>query len=1010
MKAESYGFKSSVKSAEALFRRGEIAQALEVYQRVREENGSSISATTLNLLKRKELDCLQRLGRYEECLKAIAELRPFYEFEGDTRQLGWVLSLKAYCLKQLSRLKEGKQAAEEARELLRNTAHNLEYGVALNTLGNIYMGLGNLREAKKLLMYSIPAFERISPIPYGKVISSQNLLGQVCFMRGETKEALAHLNEALELCKDVDSKAQEAMVKGNLGIVHRRAAIDWPLASKMLKSSLKLSEELNDPLRIARKLTALCRLYILQRRWDKASEISELLERAQKLAQEGGYQRELATVWETRGWWEMALAQREGGSHLGAAEQALIQALQIGQRIAPQGDIVMEASERLGWVCLMRGSLEGALSYGERSLRIARHIGSVYDEGLAHRLLGAVYQTRAETKTERRKARDHLARSISLLEEAGARYDLGISLLYSGSLLVKDGDFRPEGERQLLEAGRVFEELKLSYWLGRCIAQRARGLILDNRLDKAREALERARSLLEEAGEGEALREVEEVEAQWEGASGQAIAQAREEQELLERLGQTSVEELGKLLQEVAQRVAAQRGLMGYRGSKRMVLGGHWGMKEGEARELLQELVDGEVLRPRQAVISTFGSEDARFPFLRGRGITSLMFVPFGLNSKVEGLLYLDRRSGGPFRQREMDFFVRAAGMLQFKVVEFQRDELLRENLLLKERLEEEYGFGNIVTVNPKLKQALRTAQRFKDSGLHILLQGETGTGKELLARAIHYSSERRGKKFVPVNCAAFTDTLLESEFFGHKRGSFTNALQDKRGLFEEADGGTLFLDEVTNASEELQAKLLRAIEEMEVRKVGETRSKKVDVRIIGATNRDLGEMVEAGKFRKDLYYRLKGVEIELPPLRERKEDIPPLINHFLNLSAQKGGGRIKGVTQEAMELLVAYDWPGNVRELKNEVERAAVLAEGGWITPEHLSKEVRAGNPRSSEEIFSFTLEESPKEVMERLERQLTESILRRCNGNKTKAAKLLGLTREGLFKRLRRYQAPQV
>ncbi len=944
---------------------------------------------------KEKVETLLKAGEYAQVVEEIEAFSQGYTPK--ERDLDWAeLQVRlSFAQEQLGRY--DTEAAEAAYEALKLTDRRREVGTVEWILGKILLGLGETKSALRYLRNSFSEFDRMEDEK--RKAQVLNTLGQGYFLSGCLKEAVKYLTESLDLCKREakDDQRLKAMISSNLGTCHILTG-KWPLASKLLRSSLMFYEALNDTLRICRRLCGLCRLYILQRRWDKASEITELLERAQRLAQEGGYQRELATVWETRGWWEVALAQREGGSHLGAAEQALIQALQIGQRIAPQGDIVMEASERLGWVCLMRGSLEGALSYGERSLRLARRLGSVYDEGLAHRLLGAVYQKRGK----RGKAKEHFSRSISLLEEAEARYDLGISLLYSGSLLVKDGDFRPEGERQLLEAGRVFEELKLSYWLGRCIAQRARGLILDNRLDKAREALERARSLLEEAGEGEALREVEEVEAQWEGASGQAIAQAREEQELLERLGQTSVEELGKLLQEVAQRVAAQRGLIGYRGSERMVLGGHWGMEEGEARELLQELVDGEVLRPRQPVISSFGSEDARFPFLRGRGITSLMFVPFGLNSKVEGLLYLDRRSGGPFRQREMDFFVRAAGMLQFKVVEFQRDELLRENLLLKERLEEEYGFGNIVTVNPKLKQALRTAQRFKDSGLHILLQGETGTGKELLARAIHYSSERRGKKFVPVNCAAFTDTLLESEFFGHKRGSFTNALQDKRGLFEEADGGTLFLDEVTNASEELQAKLLRAIEEMEVRKVGETRSKKVDVRIIGATNRDLGEMVEAGKFRKDLYYRLKGVEIELPPLRERKEDIPPLINHFLNLSAQKGGGRIKGVTQEAMELLVAYDWPGNVRELKNEVERAAVLAEGGWITPEHLSKGVRAAKSDAQETSLSLEVRGALKEM----EKRIIQEAIRRAGGSKYQALKLLGMSKSTFYRKVKEYR----
>ncbi len=958
------------------------------------------------------------LLREREYAKAVEEIEAFSQgYTPGERDLEWAeLQVRlAFAQEQLGRY--DTETAEVAYEVLKLTDRRREVGTIEWILGKMQLGLGKTKTALRYLRNSLAEFDRLED--ERRKAQVLNTLGQGYFLNGRTKQAIEHLTEALDLChQNKGDKGQEAMVKGNLGTVHRRAAIDWPLASKMLRSSLKLYEKLGNDLEISRRATALCRLYILQRKWDKASEITELLDRAQKLADEGGYQRERATVWESRGWWEIALAQREGGTHLEAAEQALLQALQIGQRIAPEGDIVMEASERLGWVCLMRGSLDGALSYGERSLRLAQHLGSVYDKGLAHRLLGAVYQARGEeretkgergeTKEERRKAREHFVKSVSLLEKAEARYDLALSLFYSGRFLIEDGESRTEGERQLLEAVRAFKGLKVSHWLARSIAERARGLILDHHLDEAREALVRARVLLEEAGEREALKEVDQVRAEWERASDRATVEAREEQGLLERLEQVSAEELGKLLWEVAQRASAQRGLIGYKGSEEMILRRHWGMEEEEARRLLKGLnsLDGEVLKPRQPVFSTLASEDKRFPFLRDKEVSSLMFVPLGLNSQVEGIVYMDRVSGEPFRQRELNFFVRSAGILQVKVVEFQRDELLKENLSLRERLEEKHGFGNIVTLNPKMEEALRTAQSFRDSRLPILIQGETGTGKELMAEAIHYSSQRRDKRFLPVNCAAFTDTLLESELFGHKKGSFTNAIQDEKGLFEEAQGGTLFLDEVANASGELQAKLLRVLEEMEIRKVGETKSQKVEVSIISATNKNLEREVKAGRFRKDLYYRLAGVEIKLPPLRERKEDIQPLIYHFLELFTEKKGGKIKGITKEALGFLTAYDWPGNVRELKNEVERVAILAEGGWITPAVLSEGIRTRESELSGEIFSLELKGSLGEILKKVRREMMENAVKRTGGNKTKAARLLGITREALSRRLKEFQ----
>jgi DNA-binding NtrC family response regulator len=304
---------------------------------------------------------------------------------------------------------------------------------------------------------------------------------------------------------------------------------------------------------------------------------------------------------------------------------------------------------------------------------------------------------------------------------------------------------------------------------------------------------------------------------------------------------------------------------------------------------------------------------------------------------------------------------------------------------------------------SPAMVEIYKTASRVAPTDATVLIEGETGTGKELIAAAVHYRSRRRTQLFVSQNCAAMPENLLESELFGHKKGSFTGAHEDKKGLFEIADGGTLFLDEVTEMPLSLQSKLLRVLQEGEIRAIGATQEKRVNVRIVAATNRNLEKEVSEGRFREDLYYRLKVFPIRVPPLRERREDIPLLAKHFLERYQAELGKPAAGYSQQAMELLQAYDWPGNVRELQNEVQRVVIQIEpGGFITPDFLSPRIR--------QIEGVIDRVKPtkgtlKEMMDQLERWLLIESLREHDNNKTAAARSLGITREGLHKKLRAF-----
>jgi transcriptional regulator with PAS, ATPase and Fis domain len=286
-----------------------------------------------------------------------------------------------------------------------------------------------------------------------------------------------------------------------------------------------------------------------------------------------------------------------------------------------------------------------------------------------------------------------------------------------------------------------------------------------------------------------------------------------------------------------------------------------------------------------------------------------------------------------------------------------------------------------------------------------VLLQGESGTGKELIARAIHANGPRRDKPFIPVNCGALPDTLLESEMFGYEKGAFTGATGNKIGLFESANGGTLFLDEIGETGQALQVKLLRVMQDHEVRRVGSTTSTKVDVRIIAATNRDLEQLVKEGKFRDDLFYRLNVVRITLPSLVERREDIPMLVHHFLQKCAAGAAHAVRGVLPETMTLLVQYRWPGNVRELENAIERAVSLSHGPLLTPDDLPASLRRTEMPSKDITGTIDHSDEGGLTLEEIEKRHLIRVLKETKGNKVKASKILGIDRRTLYRMAERF-----
>lgn len=449
----------------------------------------------------------------------------------------------------------------------------------------------------------------------------------------------------------------------------------------------------------------------------------------------------------------------------------------------------------------------------------------------------------------------------------------------------------------------------------------------------------------------------------------------------------------------------------------------------------LGEGITGNVVATGQSRVIADLSTEPDFLNRTGRrdlassgGQISFLCVPIRIEGRTAGALSVDKPfiSAEQLRQDQVFLEIVSAFLAQAiqvsRMVMRQKEELLEENARLRAQVRDRYRFENIIGDSPAMHEVFATVGQVADSRATVLLLGETGTGKEMIAKSIHYNSPRKESPFVRVNCGALSGTLLESELFGHVKGSFTGAIRDKAGRFEAADGGTIFLDEIGTMEPHLQVKLLRVLQEREFERVGDTRTVRIDVRVIAATNVDLQEEVARGRFREDLFYRLNVVSIYLPPLRNRREDIPRLIDHFLDKYNALNRRRLKRISRDMVNILLRYPWPGNVRELENAVERAVVLSRDEDFTEELLPLSVRmfAAQRRSAQSsesiealagrlaeqaLADYELREGQVHqlVIDQIESALITRAMAKCGGVKTRTADFLGINRNTLNKKAR-------
>ena len=417
----------------------------------------------------------------------------------------------------------------------------------------------------------------------------------------------------------------------------------------------------------------------------------------------------------------------------------------------------------------------------------------------------------------------------------------------------------------------------------------------------------------------------------------------------------------------------------------------------GELKPISTSVVH-EVLQSGEPVLVYEALQDERYRETESiilQQIQSIACVPLRMKSRQIGAIYLDSLTKrGRFTRDNLPFITAFANQAAVAIENARLYASIRaENRLLRQEVQRVHGFDEIIGQSRQMQDVFDTVSRVLDSDATVLIEGESGTGKELVARAIHYNGDRRDKPFVALFCGSLPENLLESELFGHKKGSFTGAVADKAGLFEAADGGTVFLDEVGDLTPRIQTSLLRVLQEGEVKRVGETGVRSVDVRILSATNKPLKELIKEGEFREDLFYRLNTISIDMPPLRRRRSDIPLLAHHFLDKYARKK--TISGFEDEALRMLQSYSWPGNVRELENTIERAVVMSRGEFIAMEDLRLP-------DEEERDPF----EPGLTLKEAERLIVQRTLEANDGNISETARVLDVSRRWLHYRIKEWE----
>ncbi len=850
---------------------------------------------------------------------------------------------------------------DEAQALLPDDQNDLKARI-LENIGGIHGMLQQGEIAEEYMLEALRLYRELDDLD-GE-IQALSSLAYLCDVSGRHEEAIVYMRREIEKRHMLTDPQKDAFIQGRKG----QAALmgfQFETAKGYLETAVKTFKQLEH--HRLWPLNLLQRVYFYLGAFNRAEAVCN----------------EVIGEWRKRGFihWEAAnfLYLGELALERGNFSEALEYAETSAERFleTPRRDYVYRAYAIAATAAARMGDTETALEWAEKASEGTQQTSGMYTGilPLVYCGIGAAFVQAGRIN----EAEEIFEQAIECRRESKGDH-WARALLMAGEFYLERNDV-PKAQEHLKAAKQAFEEMEMSYFLEKT-------QVLLNQLSKS--------SRGDNAAPGSEILSVDRWRLLYDVS--RELTTERDVKVLLDRI-------LGNLLDVYP----AERVLVAIKNEtpKGFVVDAvrYYNVEADDAEALSQGIIR-RVIETNEPVLSVDAQIDERlnqYQSVIDYHIRSVLSVPiFHLNEGVMGALYVDHRGiSNAFSQEDQTFLQAFANLVGVALANARMYEQLEEKAqYLQQQVERRYQLDDLVGQSDAMQAIYRLIERAAKSDVSVLVQGETGTGKELAARAIHYNSTRKDQRFLSQNCATLSPELLQSELFGHKKGAFTGATEDHIGVFEAANGGTVFLDEIADAPPQLQRSLLRVLQEGEIRRVGETEDRKVDVRIIAATNQDLKQEVENGSFREDLYYRLHVIQIDMPPLREYLEDVPLLAKHLLTRAKEDARKSVGGLTVGAIRALTNHDWPGNVRELENEIRRAVALAEEeGNITPDLFSESIGHTVPDTPVE-YQGHLQDHVQEY----ERRLIRDALEKCEGNITHTAEELGMTRVGLHKKINR------
>jgi two-component system, NtrC family, response regulator PilR len=909
--------------------------------------------------------------------------------------------------------KSGLEEALSSFEYFRSTSDNRKIGRLQKLIARLYMDMGELEEAEQVYRDCLATWRRIKDKT--GIFDCFNRLGQIKYIRGDYDASADFLIKAIESFKSTvkDSESAEITLirySGNLARIYLRSG-KWEEAEELLRQCIDHNRRHNVTDSLIRNLLSLGYVGIRKRDQrlceDCFAEVKSLLDSTQLKWEEGVLYEYMGEYYTEFNKFDLAL-------------QAFEKTIKLAGDLSSRNTLMSQTLRRRSELYLAMARYDLAYNDAIQSLEIARKVGETVEEAGCLKVLALITQRyRPEEDTT-----DYFTEAEACFINVNEKNEVARMHLAFSSIDHECADDTRINwcKKHLKSAAILFNELNAEYYsaVTRLVEADLYLKLMD--FDQAFDAVNVAEEYFRISGSDDDMGHIRGLRRSIENKMIEFAISEENEYNLVRSIFKTEEyadlrqADLAMNLEFLAKRISADRAIVGL-----------IDFSQGELKPLAQFEFDTDKLSELQTIIKHTGLKADNLkpyfitsPYETSNGSSeifhsfkeagSIILIPMSLGSHKSAIIYLQKNTqsdgSGFFSKADLNLSIAFSDILAFRAIEDEKCSLEKENIRLRTQLEDYCVFPNIITGNKDMLKMLEKVIQVKDSPISILIHGETGTGKDLLAKTIHYNSVRKDKRFISVNCAALPETLLESELFGYKRGAFTGADRDRAGLFEEADGGTFFLDEIGEMPLSIQAKLLRVLEDQEVVRLGDTKGRKVDVRLLSATNSDLKEMMSNGTFRQDLFYRLSAMILKLPPLRERRDDISLLLSHFI----EKYNPNVT-MESEVKQIFMNFSWPGNVRELDNEIKKMTLLSgDNHVITKDLLSRKFFKDEGKKKQvrlpEIETFSQGFTLYDYISMFEKKYIKDALSKNRWVKKHAANFLGIPESTLRLKMKEYK----